>query len=80
MTPPRLTKAQEKALLWLPVDGSYAIRPGPVAAALNSLHLYHASLVEIEDGMFGRRGAYCSRYRLTPAGIAARKELEKRDD
>lgn len=77
----KLTDAQKRALLWLPKDGGWREKPGRISAALNSLSVRHGDFLEIEAcGFVGLRGAYIYRFRLTPAGIAAREALEKRDD
>jgi hypothetical protein len=79
--PPRLTKAQEAALLWLPADGAWrkAHKMGDARfmamGYLTNTGLANAEFRDIGEALFG-----AGRYRLTPAGIAARKELEKRGD
>lgn len=75
----KLTDAQKQALLWLPKDGGWRERPGRLSAALNSLSVFHGDFLEIDaSGFVGLRGAYIYRFRLTPAGIAAREELERK--
>lgn len=73
--PPRLTKAQENALLWLPNDGSPRF---PMRLAdpnyLDLLDLRTLGFAEYAEDINDNSLA------LTPAGIAARKELEKRGD
>lgn len=67
------TTAQLRALRWLPADGAWRNKPDrAVAAALNSLCLYHRDLAEGETGTFGARGGWVSRFRLTSDGIDER--------
>jgi hypothetical protein len=69
-----LTPAQKRAIEWLPADGSWKIKPdAKIAAALSSLCSYHRDLAEHGLGDFGKRGGRCWRYRLTVAGIVARR-------
>ncbi len=79
MTPPRLTPAQRKALMWLPKDGSVVrIWIGQDTPSRDDLDwLVAIGLVQMVPFVwpFDPDG-----YGLTPAGIAARKELEKRGD
>lgn len=49
-----MTQAQKKALLWL--SRSWVFNCGSMARAVNSLCLYHPSLVEVQWGDFGYRG------------------------
>jgi len=64
----RLTPAQERALLFLPADGSWTTKPlGRMAPAAASLALYHKDLVDYEFGDFGR-------WRLTARGVKAALE------
>lgn len=63
------TKAQKKAMAWLPADDSWRINPGRTAAALHSLACYHRGLTVAEFGDFGPRGGRTMRYRLTDAGV-----------
>ena len=67
----KLTDAQKRALLWLPKDGasrSWLGLSAPWKAALRDLLI--VDLAEPHDPAHFF-------YRLTPAGIAARAELEK---
>lgn len=68
----RLTKAQAKALEWLPSDGSWRTNSGRLSSALASLSLRPGGprLCEYEYGRHGARGGWMSAYRLTIAGIA----------
>ena len=79
---PRLTPTHRRALLWLPADGSWAVRPPrSIAPAITSLGYYHGSLVEQEWGKFGPLGGgWYRRCRLTFAGIDARKEIDTGSD
>ncbi len=71
----RYTPAQKRALLWYPEDGQWKTNPGRLVAALHSLAHYHKGLAEAEFGDFGPRGGRTMRWRLTPLGVEARKEL-----
>jgi len=62
-----LTAAQERALTWLPSDGSWKSKPGRLAAALSSLS--YTNCCEYQFGDFGPRGGREQRWRLTPEGI-----------
>ena len=77
MTALRFTTAQRNALDWLPADGSWRIKPGKLAAALNSLSLSHRGLVECEWGDFGPRGGRELRWRLTSHGVAVKSEIRE---
>jgi hypothetical protein len=67
------TTSQLRALRWLPADGAWRRKPDrSIAAALNSLCLYHGDIAEGETGTFGDRGGWVSRFRLTGAGIDER--------
>ena len=66
------TDAQQRALEWLPSDGSWRINPGRLSAALNSLSLHHRGLIVSEWGDFGPRGGRALRWRLTSAGVSAK--------
>ena len=70
MTKTKLTEPQQRAVDWLPKDGSWRAKPGRLVAALNSFCLFHRSFGQMEIGDFGPRGGRCWRYRLTPAGVA----------
>ncbi len=75
------TAAQLRALRWLPADGSWRIKPNrSVAAALNSLCLYHRDLAVSAFGDFGTRGGRCWRFRLTDLGIDERARHHFPDD
>ena len=64
------TAAHIRALEWLPTDGTWRLKPDlSIAPALHSLVLYHSNLAVSENGTFGPRGGYCSRFRLTPLGV-----------
>lgn len=76
---PRFTKAQLKALEWLPGDGSWATQPGRTERAIHSLILYFPTLAECEFGNFGLRGGSMMRYRLTPRGAEIKAALEKKN-
>ena len=45
-----MTKAQKRALLWLPSDGTWIAATRDIAAAVGSLQLYHNKLVEAKTG------------------------------
>ena len=66
------TRAQRRALEWLPSDGSWKTKPGRLSGALSSLRVGHRGLVEHQFGAFGPRGGYTSRWRLTLEGVAAK--------
>lgn len=67
-----MTKAQWRALEWLPPDGSWTTQKDrSIASALHSLWLYHRVLVQTEYGNFGPRGGLTTRWRLTEAGVRA---------
>ena len=65
-----LTPAQKRAILWLPADGSWRNAGG-------AAHLWDAlwGILEL-DLAINRRGIDGGGWRLTPAGIAARKAIE----
>lgn len=69
------TDAQIRALLWLPKDGAWKRKPGRMSASLNSLKLRHDKLAEFEWGDFGPQGGREIRWRLTDAGVEARKTV-----
>lgn len=71
--PPRLTKAQEAALLWLPADGSPRF-PTRLADPnyLDLVDLVKLGFARYPDDIYDNSVA------ITPAGIEARRELEKR--
>ena len=67
------TKAHLRALEFLPADGSWIENPKRnIAPALHSLWFLHRDLAVNEWGHIGPRGEYLTRWRLTPAGIAAK--------
>lgn len=72
---PPYTEPQRRALKWLPSNGSWTKILGEVAPAIDSLHLYHGTLVNVEAGSFGARGGYMRRARLTEVGMVAAREL-----
>ncbi len=69
---PPLTDAQARALMWLPIDGSWVQAPRSISGACASLNLYCRALADCRLGEFGRRGAWVTQYRLTEHGVAAR--------
>ena len=71
----KMTEAQKKALDWLPSDGSWRMKPGRLAATLNSLKLYWSGYVECEWGNFGLRGGLGWRWRLTDKGVGLKKAV-----
>jgi hypothetical protein len=69
-----ITPAQKRAIEWLPADGSWRTDAGRLVGALNS-----ASLAGLADGVWadcGARGGRKMRWRLRPAGIVTRAELD----
>ncbi len=72
----RLTPAQERALLWLPEDGSYSTKivPNPDKPPFSELQL--ANLIHGER----LNGNHVDRivFRLTQAGIEARRAIKDR--
>ena len=71
---PRFTPAQLKALAWL--SGEWQSGPKGVSAAIQSLSLQHRGIVQHRCGRYGPRGGWRYEYRLTDAGLAAKKEME----
>jgi hypothetical protein len=70
----KLTKAQTRALNWLPNDGSWTnVTEDRPSHALNSLSL--RKLCECEWGSFGPKGGQQLRWRLTLAGVHARMDM-----
>lgn len=70
------TEPQRRAILTLPGNGAWLVRPQRgLAPALDSLYLYHRDLVEQEWGEFGQRGGWCRRARLTSAGMHEQRRL-----
>ena len=79
--PPRLTPAQRKAMLWLPKDGGWRRSQKMSDARFMAMgYLIGAGLAEAGIRDMGEALFGAGLYRLTPAGMAAREELEKRDD
>ena len=70
----RITKAQRKALEWLPADGSPRNKPGSMGPAVKSLELYHRNLA-VSEGATGPRGGRYTVWRLTDEGQRARRYL-----
>ena len=73
----RFTKAQLRALAYLPGDGSpvYGL-PRGVSSAVHSLILSHSRLCDSRWGTHGVRGGRKLRVWLTPSGIEERKRLQ----
>jgi hypothetical protein len=72
----KLTPAQLRAMEWLPSDGDWRTDARRLVGALSSLSLGSTPrLCEGEWGDFGPRGGRMLRWRLTPAGVAAKKEI-----
>ena len=69
---PRFTSAQLKALACL--SGVWQSNPKGLLAAIKSLALLHRGLVENRAGRYGPRNGWRLEYRLTDAGLAAKKE------
>lgn len=71
-----LTPAQERALLWLPEDGSYSTKFVPNPDRPPFYELQRANLIHGErlNGNHGGRIAF----RLTQAGIEARRAIKDR--
>jgi hypothetical protein len=65
-----MTKAQKRALEWLPPDGSWRTKPGRLVSALNSLSLAWPHCVQDEYAQCGPRGGWMDRWRLTAEGVA----------
>ena len=65
----KLTSARQRALAWLPADGTWKTNPGRLSVALNSLSLGWPGCVEAQWGPFGPRGGNEQRWRLTPKGV-----------
>ena len=63
MKPP-LTPAQQRALAWLPEDGSWRDQPGRLSASLWDLYL--RGIAERNWGRHGKDGRKGYRWRLTP--------------
>lgn len=71
-----MTKAQKRALEWLPADGSWRIKPGRLVSALQSLSMAWPRCVQDEYAQCGPRGGWFVRWRLTYAGVV-RAEKER---
>ena len=69
-----ITPAQKRAIEWLPADGSWRTDAGRLVGALSSASL--AGLVEGQWAYGGVRGDCTLRWRLRPAGIVTRAELD----
>lgn len=65
----RITPAQQRAIKWLPKDGSWRVMDKGMGRAVRSLQLCHVGTVEDEGGNFGPRGGLAVRSRLTAEGI-----------
>lgn len=77
--PPRLTPAQEKALMWLPANGGWRKAHHMSDARFMAMgYLTKTGLADAECRDMGEALFGAGRYRLTLAGIAARLELETR--
>ena len=77
-TLPTLTPAQERALLWLPADGSPSDHAGHGDQRLFALDRLLA-LIELEEtDLVDFAPEYGGTFALTPAGQAARKAIEER--
>ena len=59
-----LTPAQQRALAWLPADGSWSANPTQFIPSLRSLSMHHPQLVQAKNGNSGPRGGWQTRYRL----------------
>ena len=70
-----LTPAQKRALLWLPLNGVWRSLQAKFSIRTMS-ELVQFGFADGEHGPFGRQGGMTTRWRLTPAGIAARKAIE----
>jgi len=74
---PTLTPAQERALLWLPADGSPRDHAGHGDQRLFALDRLLA-LIELEEtDLVDFAPEYGGTFSLTPAGQAARKAIEE---
>lgn len=67
MTGPKLTPAQERALLWLPADGAIKFQNGAGTLTSTLRRLCRLGLAEETRAW---------NFRLTPAGIEARRAGE----
>ena len=59
-----LTAAQQRALDWLPKDGSWKTDPGRLVAAINSLSVAWPGGLKVEWAHCGLRGGLKMRWRL----------------
>ena len=75
MKRPKLTPAQERALMWLPEDGGYCLGRIPHPDRPPFSELLSAGLIAREDvnSLAGSRASF----RLTPAGQDARKAIQE---
>jgi hypothetical protein len=69
-----ITPAQKRAIEWLPADGSWRTDAGRLVGALSSAWLH--GFAEGEWADCGARGGRKLRWRLRPAGIVTRAELD----
>ena len=60
-----MSDARDRALLWLPADGSWRDKPGRHSHALNSLLAVFPQRVAVEWAHCGPRSGWQSRWRLT---------------
>lgn len=70
-----LTDAQNRALDWLPKDGTWRLKPGRLTTALSSLSHRWPNCVECEWGDFGPCGGRYVRWRLNARGVEKVREL-----
>lgn len=69
--PVRLSPAQQRALNWLPKDGSWKIAEKGIGRALVAFQVCEGiGSVEADGGPFGPRKGFAVRWRLTEAGVA----------
>ena len=71
----KLTAAQRRAIAILPEDGSWTAPTGRLTMALNSLWVFHRSLVDAELGEYGPRGKAVWRWRLTAEGVEVKRTI-----
>jgi hypothetical protein len=71
-----LTPAQQRALLWLPADGSPAAYPlpKPISASVRQIHIIHPHLIELTLRRTARMVVLTS-VQLTAAGMALQAAL-----
>ena len=76
----RLTKAQRRAILWLPKDGSEVERvKQPMTAAVASLEMRFSDVCKGRSIRTASGRWSCMAYRLTPLGAAVRAVVAKED-